>query len=119
MVALDQRQRHPLGNPTVEQWQWFDVSAFPIPAPYTHGNATRNTLSGPGMKDLDAGLLKSITIAKVSREAKVECRGAFFNATHTPPFGLPDADAQDSTAGRVLNAGAPPKHSYPSSWTCD
>jgi outer membrane receptor protein involved in Fe transport len=97
--------RGSLSNPTVQQW--FDVSAFPIPAPYTYGNASRNTLTGPGMKDWDAGLFKSISISKLSREAKLEFRGEFFNATNTPPFGLPDANVQDTTAGRVLSAGAP------------
>lgn len=38
---------------------------------------------------------------------KWKFRGEFFNATNTPPFGLPDADVQDATAGRVLSAGSP------------
>jgi hypothetical protein len=97
--------RGKLSHPTIQQW--FDVSAFPVPAPYTYGNARRNILTGPGMKDWDAGLFKSFSLSELSRGAKVEFRGEFFNATNTPPFGLPDADVQDATAGRVLSAGSP------------
>src|SRR5579862_406232 len=97
--------RGKLSHPTIQQW--FDVSAFPVPGTYTYGNAGRNILTGPGMKDWDAGLFKSFSLSKLRHEAKMEFRGEFFNATNTPPFGLPDADVQDETAGRVLNSGAP------------
>ena len=94
-----------LSDRTIQQW--FDVSAFPVPAPYTYGDARRNVLTGPGMKDWDAGLFKSFSLSDLSQSAKVEFRGEFFNATNTPAFGLPDANVQDATAGRVLSAGSP------------
>jgi hypothetical protein len=98
-------KRGSLSHPTIQQW--FDVSAFPVPAAYTYGNAGRNILTGPGLKDWDAGLFKSFSFSRLSREAKIEFRGEFFNATNTPAFGLPDGDVQDATAGRVLSAGSP------------
>ena len=97
--------RGKLSHPSIQQW--FDVSAFPVPAPYTYGNAGRNILTGPGMEDWDAGLSKTFTLSELSRAAKVEFRGEFFNTTNTPAFGLPDTDVQDATAGRVLSAGSP------------
>jgi hypothetical protein len=87
--------------------QWFDIAAFAVPDGYTYGNAGRNILTGPGLKDWDAGLFKSFSLSKLRREAKMEFRGEFFNATNTPPFGPPDSDIQDATAGRVLSAGSP------------
>lgn len=94
-----------LSNPTIHKW--FDVAAFPVPAPYTYGNSGRNVLNGPGLKDWDAGLFKTFQLSHLWKNAQAQFRGDIFNATNTPPFGVPDANVQTPKAGQVLSAGAP------------
>jgi hypothetical protein len=66
---------------------WFDLNAFPLPAPYTFGDAGRNILKGPGVNNLDGSLRKIFPI----REAQnVEFRAEFFNLLNHPNFAQPD-----------------------------
>jgi hypothetical protein len=102
----DQSGNGNLGNRNIQHW--FNYAAFSVPAPYTYGNASRNTVTGPPLKDWDLGLSKSFPIGHLWEETqRLQFRGEFFNFTNTPPFGLPDAGIQDATVGRVLTAGAP------------
>ena len=41
--------------------RWFDPSAFAIPAPYTYGSASRNSLFGPGRANWDMPLCSRIS----------------------------------------------------------
>ncbi len=84
--------------------QWFDVSAFAIPANYTFGNSGRNILYGPGARNLDLNLNKNFAISEIKR---IEFRAEAFNASNTPHFGLPAANINLPTAGRITSAGAP------------
>lgn len=93
-------------HPTIQQW--FNVAAFSVPAPYTFGNASRNTVTGPPLKNWDFGVSKKIASSHFwEGEQALQFRGEFFNFMNTPPFGLPNAGIQTSTAGQVLSAGAP------------
>jgi hypothetical protein len=93
-----------LSKPTLQEW--FDVAAFPVPAPYTYGDCRRNVLTAPGLKDWDAGLFKTFPLPHLWKEARAEIRAEAFNLTNTPPFAPPDGDVQDVTAGQILSAGA-------------
>ena len=94
-----------LANPTIDDW--FDVSAFAVPALYTYGNSARNVLTGPGLKDWDFGLFKSFALPHLWEQARLQFRGEFFNFTNTAPFGLPVTNIQSAAAGKILSAGAP------------
>ena len=94
-----------LGNRTIQHW--FNVAAFTVPALYTYGNASRNTVTGPPLKDWDFGLSKTFALPHLWEDARLQFRGEFFNFTNTPPFGLPQTDIQAASAGQVLSAGAP------------
>ena len=94
-----------LSDPTI--LDWFNVAAFPVPAPYTYGDSSRNLLTGPGLKDWDLALLKTFQLSHLWEDARLQFRGEFFNFTNTPPFGLPGADVQSPSAGQVLSAGSP------------
>jgi hypothetical protein len=95
-----------LSNPNIHHW--FDVSAFPVPAPFTFGNAERNTVTGPPLRDWDLGVHKDLVLSHFTGgEQRLQFRGEIFNFTNTPPFGLPDAGIQDATAGQVFTAGNP------------
>ena len=41
---------------------WFDVTAFATPAPFTYGNAGRDILFGPGRVNFDVSLFKDFQI---------------------------------------------------------
>ncbi len=93
-------------HPTINQW--FNPAAFSVPAAFTYGNASRNTVTGPPLKDWDLGLSKEFPLSHLWESTqRFQFRGEFFNFTNTPPFGQPDGGVQDATFGRVLSAGAP------------
>jgi Carboxypeptidase regulatory-like domain len=68
--------------------QWFNPAAFTAPYPGTFGDAGRDTLSGPGLADLDVSLAKSTTI----REGlHAQFRAEFFNVLNHSNFTTPNA----------------------------
>ena len=77
---------------------WFDASVFPLPAPYTFGNAGRNILIGPDQNNLDASLRK---LFQVRGAQSLEFRLESFNVLNHPSFAQPDpfiTDGPGSTA---------------------
>lgn len=103
-------QNHPnrIGNGNLSSGQsiynWFDLSAFKVPANYTYGNSGRDILYGPGFKNLDLNLSKNFVIREGKR---LEFRAEAFNSSNTPHFNLPAANVDLPTAGRITSAGAP------------
>jgi hypothetical protein len=104
-------QNHPnrVGNgnlPSGQQSiaQWFDLSAFTVPANFTYGNSGRDILYGPGWRNLDLNLSKNFVIREGKR---IEFRAEAFNSSNTPHFGLPAANVNLPTAGKITSAGAP------------
>jgi outer membrane receptor protein involved in Fe transport len=75
---------------------WFDVTAFTTPAPFTYGNAGRDILFGPGRVNFDLSLFKDFQIRE---QVKMQFRAESFNIFNTPQFGLPN--------GTIGNAQAP------------
>jgi outer membrane receptor protein involved in Fe transport len=66
---------------------WFNVNCFPLPQPYTFGNAEKNSLIGPGEVSADLALRKVFNIAE---HGHLEIRAETFNAFNHPSFALPD-----------------------------
>jgi hypothetical protein len=93
-----------LAHPTINQW--FDVSAFQIPAPYTFGDSGRNVLRGPDWRSVDANLGKSFPLTgKWLGEGKsIEARVDVFDLLNHPNFGQPNANIGTSGAGIISNA---------------
>lgn len=94
-----------LANPTINEW--FNVSAFAVPAQYTYGTSGRNILNGPPLSDWDFSLFKTFLLSRAHEGIQAQFRGEFFNLTNTPYFGLPVTNIQTGTAGRILSAGSP------------
>ncbi len=68
--------------------QYFNPNAFLAPAAGTLGNAGRDSLTGPGIAELDTSLLKDTSI----REGlKVQFRAEFFNVLNHANFATPNA----------------------------
>jgi hypothetical protein len=92
-------------NQTIDNW--FNASAFTVPAPFTFGNAGRNTLFGPGQSVIDLSVVK---ITPIGERFKTELRGEFFNAPNHPVFSPPSASiSTPSTVGRISSTLGDPR----------
>ncbi len=67
--------------------QWFNPAAFDAPAAGTFGNVGRDTLTGPGLSELDLSLAKSTTIHEPLR---AQFRAEFFNVLNHSNFTTPN-----------------------------
>ena len=83
--------------------QWFNTSAFTMPAFGTFGNAGRNILEGPGYANVNFALVKTLGI----RIARLQLRAEAFNLFNRANFDLPDAFLGSQTFGRILSAQSP------------
>lgn len=77
---------------------WFSTASFAIPAPNEFGNAGRNTIRGPELKNYDFSLFRTFA---VTERFKLEFRGEFYNLTNTPHFSNPDGNVNDATFGVI------------------
>jgi Carboxypeptidase regulatory-like domain len=75
----------PLYAKTVKQW--FNPAAFTAPYPGTFGNLGRDTLTGPGLSELDFALAKSTTIHE---RLRAQFRAEFFNVLNHSNFTTPN-----------------------------
>ena len=66
------------GNPNLagpDPQQWFDPSAFSLPAFGSFGNAGRNVVQGPGLSNVDFSVLKNIELGE---STALQLRAEFF-----------------------------------------
>jgi len=68
------------------------------------GDAGRNILIGPGLKNWDLSLMKYF---QLSERFKLQFRGEFYNAFNTPPLGLPGSFVGSPLNGVIGSAGSP------------
>jgi len=86
--------------------QWFSPSAYATPAPYTYGNASRNSLFGPGRTNLDASLFKNFVIRE---QVRFEFRAEAFNVFNHPQFGLPNQNIGNAQVGSITSTVGNPR----------
>jgi len=72
--------------------QWFDPTIFTLPntpnaAGNIFGDAGRNSLCGPSLKEFDLSLIKHV---QLSERVSLEFRSEFFNIFNHPNFDVPD-----------------------------
>jgi len=84
----------PLGTPTL----WYDPCAFSRPAPGTYGNLGRNTITGPGLQEVDASLEK---VFKPSERVNVQFRTEVFNLLDHANFYIPGFNVFAGSAGVI------------------
>jgi hypothetical protein len=77
---------------------WFNPSAFATPAPYTYGNAGRNTLLGPGRTNFDWSLFKNFPVRE---QMLFQLRFEAFNVFNHPQFGYPNQTVGNSQVGQI------------------
>lgn len=87
--------------------QWFNTAVYFAPAPIlpgsseaAPGNSGRNSLIGPGYKDVDFTLQKDTAI---NERYKLQFRAELFNLFNHPNFNLPDRVFVPGPTGRNVN----------------
>jgi hypothetical protein len=68
--------------------QWFNPNAFIAPYPGTFGNASRDSLIGPGLTDVDLSFAKNTTIHE---RLRTQFRAEYFNILNQTNFTTPNA----------------------------
>jgi hypothetical protein len=91
--------------------QYFDPSAFLLPEAGFYGNLGRNTLTGPGLANVDVSLNKRF---RVTERVSVQLRTEVFNLFNHPNFAIPSQRTVFSSSGRVNSAGRITSTSTPS-----
>jgi hypothetical protein len=86
------------GNPN----QWFNPTAFLLPAAGTWGNLGRGVYQGPGLATVDFSLLKTTAIRE---RASLQFRAEVFNLLNHSNYGTPNAAVFTSTGGVSPSAG--------------
>jgi hypothetical protein len=85
--------------------EWFNTSAFQMPAPFTFGNAGRNVVFGAPEGNMDLSLIKDTTLHETKR---LEFRGEIFNILNHANFAdAPGRFAFTPTFGRYSSAENP------------
>lgn len=84
--------------------EYFNTAAFAPNALGTFGTAPRNFIIGPGLANLDAGLMKNFTLRE---RLNMQFRAEFFNIFNRPNFGNPVNTENASNFGAITSAGSP------------
>jgi hypothetical protein len=89
---LGQRPNYVAGCSTTNPGNRFYVNAscFTFPAQYTLGNLGRNTLTGPGLQNLDFSMFKNHKIKAISETFNLQFRAEMFNILNHTNFAQPD-----------------------------
>jgi hypothetical protein len=83
--------------------QWFDPAAFLPPANGTYGNVGRDSLSGPGLTNIDFSAAKN---TRISERTTLQFRAEFFNVLNQTNFLTPNEVVYTSaTSGISPTAG--------------
>jgi hypothetical protein len=91
----------PPGQRTLKQW--FNTAAFANPGAQQWGDSGRNILEGPGTKDVDFSVFKTVPLHEASN---LQLRAEFFNLFNTPQFNNPNATVGPGF-GSISSAGSP------------
>jgi hypothetical protein len=84
--------------------RYFNPDLLTIPATGTLGNTRRNFLIGPGSKNVDLSLFKTV---KVGTRVNVQVRVEAFNAFNFVNLGNPRSNIGAANPGRIDTAGEP------------
>jgi Carboxypeptidase regulatory-like domain len=94
-----------LSNPTVADW--FDKTAFVVPANYTYGNSGSYILRADQFKNLDFSLFKQFTITE---RVRLQFRAEAFNLTNSPTFNPPGTTIDTASGGVVTSTLSSPRN---------
>ena len=88
--------------------QWFDTTAFTVPASFTYGNVGRllPDVRGPALTNLDISLLKN---TRITERINTQLRGEAFNALNTPHLWMPNTTATSVQFGQISSTTGNPR----------
>ena len=85
--------------------QFFNTSAFAAPAPFTFGNAGRDTIPGPGNNIFNLALLRRFRITEAS---SIQFRAEALNTFNHPNWGIPGPNPDFGPFfGKIFTSGDP------------
>lgn len=85
--------------------EFFNTGAFSAPAPYTFGDAGRDTIPGPGNNIFDLSLSRRFPIRE---HGAVEFRAESFNVANHPNWGIPGPYPDFGPFfGKIFSSGEP------------
>ena len=85
---------------------WFDKTAFTVPANFTYGNSGGGILREDRFKSLDFSIFKQFQVTEGTR---VQFRAEFFNLTNTASFLGPNTNIDVAAGGRVTATANSPR----------
>jgi hypothetical protein len=94
-----------LSNPTIGQW--FDKSAFTLPANFTWGNSGVDILREDRFKNLDLSLFKQF---QFNERTRLQFRAEAFNLTNSPSFSAPGTNIDTASGGVVTSTISTPRN---------
>src|SRR5665213_3357359 len=83
---------------------YLNPASFVLPAIGSFGNVGKGLLVGPGLVNLDAGLVK---IVPVRERLQMQLRAEFFNIFNHPNFANPNNSVSGAGLGQILSAADP------------
>jgi hypothetical protein len=84
---------------------WFNETMFDLPLAGTLGNAPRNFLRGPDLKNLDFAINKDTRADFLGEQGTVQFRAEFFNILNRPNFANPNATIASLSAPAAIQCG--------------
>lgn len=72
---------------------WYNTDCYTMPAPYTFGDTSKNSLRGPDFRDVDLSLFKDF---KVTESKTLQFRAEFFNTLNRANFAPPGGSSTGS-----------------------
>lgn len=115
---LGQRPNYVAGCSTTNPGSryYVNTACFTFPAQYTLGNLGRNTLTGPGLQNLDFSFFKNNKVQALSETFNIQFRAEIFNILNHTNFAQPDVSHYTiydgsgnitSTAGQITTTQTP------------
>ncbi|PWT99866.1 MAG: hypothetical protein C5B51_26305 [Terriglobia bacterium] len=81
--------------------RWFDTSVFSLPELYSFGNAPRNAVIGPGLREFDLALQKEFPAIE---GARLQFRAEAYNLLNHANFNVPNRTAFTANFGTIASA---------------
>jgi hypothetical protein len=98
-----------IGNPRLDPHRsnaatnWFNAAAFSAAPTGTDGLARRNLLTGPGFRDIDAGIVRDF---KLFEPTVLEFRAEFTNIFNMVSLGAPTAVLTSPIVGQIRSSAS-------------
>lgn len=93
----------PADNGPKTIYQWFNTSAFTLPALYTYGTSGAFVVTAPGRYNWDLSLQKEF---RIYESHTVQFRSEFYNLPNSVSFGNPNMAYDGNSFGQITSATA-------------